>query len=388
MAYSTALLVTTVTTILVVSEAMTINCSDVQSIDTAGNVSEDGMVGLNETTTLQYCIIDNCTVVRSDTGQQLDIIYTTDSHIVATPRGMQTALVIDKMADELACVTPNMAADINPNYILLTLMVTVILTVSGYNVVIHLMYRELRNLIGKLLMLYSFFMAVRVIATFLLLIVSDKITVDSEATCYTVTLVLMIACISSEAVATCMLTHTVYVMRQSDMMRRHNDSKAKFLFKCYITYVVSVLAVSLFLILTYDLVTGSWRDTMLDNGRCANFNQFDFSTVSIMFAVTTANNLIQITMFVVYLFYCYKLRSVYWKDTASGRHTRRSLFKVAVAMGATIGLSQLIFAFNKISGYNSIPVECIGGILLAVQHCVVVISLRWIKTVYNSVCRR
>ena len=171
-------------------------------------------------------------------------------------------------------------------------------------------------------------------------------------------------------------------------MRRHDDSKAKFLFKCYITYVISVMAVSLFLILIYDLVTESWRDTMLDDGRCAHLVQFDFSTVSIMFAVITTNKLLQIMMFVVYLFYCYKLRSIYCKDKASGRHTRRSLFKIAIAMGATIGFSQLIFAFNKISSYNSIPIERIGGISLMVQQCVIVISLRWIKTVYNTVCRR
>ena len=209
MACSTTLFVTTITAILVVGEAMALHCSDLQSTDTAGIVSEDGVVELNQVTTLQYCIINNCTIVRSDTGQQLDVIYTTDSHIVATPRDMQTALVIAKMDDELACVTPNMAADTNPNYILLILMVTVIVLVSGYNVIIHLMYQELRNLVGKLLMLYSFFMVVRTITALLLLILNDQIIVDSEATCYAVTVVVMIACISSEAVATCMLTHCI-----------------------------------------------------------------------------------------------------------------------------------------------------------------------------------
>ena len=28
---------------------------------------------------LHYCIIDNCTIMRVDTGETLDIIYTTDS---------------------------------------------------------------------------------------------------------------------------------------------------------------------------------------------------------------------------------------------------------------------------------------------------------------------
>lgn len=381
-----------ITAILVVSEATALHCSDVQSTDTASIVSEDGTVDLSEVTTIQYCIIDNCTIVRSDTGQQLDIIYTMDSHIVATPRGMQTTLVIPKMDDELVCVTPpNMVfsrISINPKYILLTLLATILVTVSGYNVIIHLMYRELRNLVGKLLMLYSFFMVVRTITALVLLILHDQIAANSEATCYSITVVLMVTCISSEAVGTCILTHTAYVMRQSHRMRRHDDDKISFLFKCYITFVISVLVGSLCLTLTYDLLTGSWRDTMLDNGRCAIFVQFDFSTASSMFAIITiVNKLIQITMFVVYLLYCYKLRSTYSRDTASSRHTRRNLFKIAVAMGATVGLSQLIFVFNMISGYNSIFIERIGGILLAVQQCAMVMSLRCIKTVYNTVCK-
>ena len=30
---------------------------------------------LSQVTTLQYCIIDNCTIMSIDTGQQLDIVY-------------------------------------------------------------------------------------------------------------------------------------------------------------------------------------------------------------------------------------------------------------------------------------------------------------------------
>ena len=49
-------------------------CSDVQS-PASGSHNTD----LSQVTTLQYCIIDNCTIMRIDTGQQLDIVYTTES---------------------------------------------------------------------------------------------------------------------------------------------------------------------------------------------------------------------------------------------------------------------------------------------------------------------
>ena len=55
--------------------------SDVYSLASAG---------LQELTTLQYCVIDNCTIIRNVTGQQLDIVYTTQSHLVVTPTDGQT----------------------------------------------------------------------------------------------------------------------------------------------------------------------------------------------------------------------------------------------------------------------------------------------------------
>ena len=55
-----------------------------------------GMDDVQQPTTLQYCLIDNCTIMRIDTGQQLDIVYTTQSHIIVTTTNGQTSLLIPK----------------------------------------------------------------------------------------------------------------------------------------------------------------------------------------------------------------------------------------------------------------------------------------------------
>ena len=70
MAYLCSLLLIAILT--VASGATPLYCSDVQSpaaSDTGHNTD------LSQVTTLhiQYCIIDNCTIMRIDTGQQLDI---------------------------------------------------------------------------------------------------------------------------------------------------------------------------------------------------------------------------------------------------------------------------------------------------------------------------
>ena len=396
-----------VISLLAVSEATILHCTNPQSKDT---ISGDGTVDRSEVTTLQYCIVDNCTMIRNDTGQHLDIIYTTDSLIVATLRGMHTAVVMAKMDSELVCETPlAMTEDIMPtrSYIISILMVTLLVMVTGYNVTIHLVYKKLRNLTGKLLMLYSFFLALHFITGLLLLTFNYKVTIDSIPGCYTTMIVFMTTYISSETVATCILTHVAYVMHKSDKLQQISADENKRLFKWYIVYMSSLTTISFLLILTYDLVTGNWRDTMLANGRCVHLNQITYGTMPFMFAISSINKALQIIMFVIYLFYYYKVRHINDNGTIiDTRKRKQKLFKIAVAMGATIGISQLFIAFNKISGGNFAMVEHIGiilllvqqciivvsfrwiKILLFVQQCIIVISFRWVKNVYKAVCKK
>ena len=55
---------------------------------------EVGIPDLQQVTMVPHCIIDECTIASYKSGQQLEIIYTTDSVLVVTPTGNQTALVI------------------------------------------------------------------------------------------------------------------------------------------------------------------------------------------------------------------------------------------------------------------------------------------------------
>jgi len=72
-------------------------------------------------------------------------------HLVTTTRGNQTSLVITKDEAELWCVTTE---DVVPLGILLVLS-TAITCASGYILIIHLIFPELRNTIGKLLIIQS-----------------------------------------------------------------------------------------------------------------------------------------------------------------------------------------------------------------------------------------
>ena len=42
--------------------------------------------------------------MKIDTGQQLDIVYTTESLLIVTPKDGRTSMVITKIDDELPCL--------------------------------------------------------------------------------------------------------------------------------------------------------------------------------------------------------------------------------------------------------------------------------------------
>ena len=76
--------------------AAPIYCSDVQS-PASGSHDTD----LSQVISLQYCIIDNCTIMKIDTGEQLNIVYTTESLLIVTPTDGLTSMAIEFMMNYL-----------------------------------------------------------------------------------------------------------------------------------------------------------------------------------------------------------------------------------------------------------------------------------------------
>ena len=117
-------------------------CSDVQSTASGGYNTAD----LSQVTALQYCVIDNCTIMRIDTGQQLDIVYTTKSLLIVTPKDSFTSLVIAKADDELPCLEyHNTSYHVDINIFQLIQLVTTALTVvvSAYTLIVYLLFKTL-----------------------------------------------------------------------------------------------------------------------------------------------------------------------------------------------------------------------------------------------------
>ena len=116
--------------------------------------SASGMADLQQLTTLQYCLIDNCTIIRIDTGQQLDIVYTTQSHLVVIPTDGQTSMLISKNDPELFCSTPN-TKEYDPIIIQIIGLTGAILVVLTNAPLLHVIFKELQNTFGKPMILYN-----------------------------------------------------------------------------------------------------------------------------------------------------------------------------------------------------------------------------------------
>ena len=105
-----------------------LHCSD-QQLPVSGD--DD----LQQVASLQYCLVDNCTIMMIDTGEELDIVYTTDSLIVTTPTDGHTTVIIARLYKELPCLSPTSSLEdvVAAPLIGFLFMGSLIITVSGYS---------------------------------------------------------------------------------------------------------------------------------------------------------------------------------------------------------------------------------------------------------------
>ena len=381
MAYLTLLLITILT---VTSGATPLHCSDVQSPAASGSHDTDP----SQVTTLEYCIIDNCTIMRIDTGQQLDIVYTTDSLLIVTSIDGHTSMVIAKTDGELSCFASQIstAGDIN-QFVWFLVTSILIMTISGLILCINLVFTELRHLFGQLLMLYNLGWVVLCATIIAQLIVHYKLAISSQMTCHALKLMIMTSTLSVERLALCMFTHIAYVLYLTYKLKRISERKTNYLRKCYIAYVLCMLAIFVSLALIYDIVTGSGRFTLQPNGLCSPYMQESYHTQFIMNLFICVNKALQVVVLSVYFIYFFKLYKTQRKLDPlvfSNSQHNRELFKVALAMAASIVTSQFFYAVNMMIGSQ---LDGIGGIFLIMHQIVIMICMLRTKQRTRS-CRK
>ena len=124
-----------IVTFTAVNKVTSLHCSDQQ-------LPASGDDDLQQVTTLQYCRADNCTIIRLDTGEELDIVYTTDSLIVTTPTDGHTSVLVPKAEYEFVCNHGNHFSVLN---LVLVMMFPILHVVLSTVIIVIFVFKELHT---------------------------------------------------------------------------------------------------------------------------------------------------------------------------------------------------------------------------------------------------
>jgi len=351
---------------LTVSKATSFPRSDRQPPSSA---SGDDVSGTRQITTLQYCLIDNCTVMRIDTGEKLEIVHTTDSLLVATPMDGHASITIAKQQNELPCLNPH--NDITGDKIILRVTIylssMLIIIINGIVFIIHLMFKQLHTIFGKLIMIHSLGIICLAIALIAKALFPPTDTGRLLLVCHFASISLLVFNAGSSASATCMLHFLAYILHCSNKLQQISKEESKSIFRWYIVYILgSVFAVS-FLALSYDVGVNNGTH-IFPNTDCDAIDDLVKHAVN---AITSTNKSIQIVLFVVYLYYKYQLN----KDVQNSsilNSQEKLLHRIAVAIGTTVGIAHLFYIIHVLFGFHL--ALAITYLSFLIQHCVIMAS--------------
>ena len=281
--------------------------------------------------------------------------------------------MLPRLYNKLACSEDDLSVDyVLPNSIYISILVwsLVASSVSGRNIAIHVLHKKLNYPMGNLLMWYSIFLILRSICFFVMITLLHKLSSDFHNVhgCHVTKLIYLAVSIGYEAIATCILMHTAYSLQQSDKMQPVDPSKYKIFIRRYFWYVICTVTISMFIILAYDLGAA----TRGYSRYCDRDDPIYQNMIIVMQTIFLINKVAQIALFIVYLYYWRKLKSL---GLVTNQQTDKKLFRIAIGMGATISISEFAYILNRVialaTGNLSALVEIIGSMMLLLQHCII-----------------
>ena len=147
----------------------------------------------------------------------------------------------------------------------------------------------------------------------------------------------------------------------------------KIVWRRYLYYIIGTIAIAMLMILTYDVGTTEGRYY----GYCSKQDTIYFTMITITYTISSINAPIQIALFIIYLYYWYKMKS---SQDITDYQINKKLFRIAIAMGATINVAKLLFFIDWMINTtwdkeykNLAPLtEFIASALLLIQHFVIV----------------
>ena len=169
-----------------------------------------------------------------------------------------------------------------------------------------------------------------------------------------VSILILITLTSTEISTTSILSLLAYIMYcYYHLKSKIHKKTSQFLLRCYAAHFVFTLILLFFVTIAYDWKTGNGKYTILTNGHCVHIDFSTYSTPYFCNLIIGINKFLQITMFSAYLFYYYKFNMNVCAAQVTLQYDRE-LVKIAIAMGASVGLAYFIFIISAILDYPDI----------------------------------
>ena len=253
------------------------SCNSDVELSASGN-GMDTTDLLEAATLLQYCMVDNCTIMRIDTGEELEIIRIIRNLIVAIPTDGHTSSIVLKLENKVPCLI----AKSNTNVLLAVggQMIASLLHgfISVYIVTVHLLFAELRTVFGKLLIGQNISLFLLQIFAIIAIMAHYLIALGSQAMCQAILNSIMLLSVTFECYSTCILFHITMVMYYSYKCRSKSDlpENLSLFYNCFVFGLFSILVIA---IIGYDLYSGNGKQAISANGHCALYHQYSYQTV-------------------------------------------------------------------------------------------------------------
>ena len=261
----------------------------------------------------EYCLIDQCNVKLVATGELLEVTSLSTDYLITTNKSSQQLVTISRQPNELGCFIDfifygayfiiNVLA-----FIFRFLLLLLIAVASGYILGLHIMFKMLCKLLGKLLIVYNAVLLAALFATLLLIMSSLLIAPGSQAVCQVFVHGYSMTFMMYESVGTAITAQVYYMMyRDYKNMADISPTWSSQLFEHYMMFSFAPMLPMAILTIGFDFTAKVGNETILPTGHCILPPSDLYESLFLAYMYIAIHKIAQLVIFIFTLHYFHKL---------------------------------------------------------------------------------
>ena len=269
---------------------------------TPANISDDN-----------YCIVDQCIIKITTTGELLNVTAISDDYLLATSNTAQQSMAIARLPIEVVCLIQFF---IYRGYFIIKvlaflfrlLLLILIAVASGYILGIHLMFKVLRHLLGKLLIVYHAAVLAALFASLLLIMSNLLFAPGSQTVCQVFVHGYSLTYMLYEGIGTVVSAQVYYLMyRDYKNMADISPTWSNQLFEHYIMFSFAPMIPMAILTIGFDFTARIGNETILPDGHCILPPTNLYESLFLAYMYIAIHKICQLLVFIYTLHYFHKL---------------------------------------------------------------------------------